>query len=446
MQWAQRLCLCAILVGACATRRQVSVVERVSARESSIAAAPTATGVARDEHVPAQQATLEAGTEPLTRSSRPLDRVAVERLVEDARTTDSDELVIVKDGDLVGHWDFTDARTPIDTMSITKSVLSLAVGTLVDRGELRVEQPVHELYPEWREGKKREVTLLQLLTHTSGLDEGDRTRDIYAHRNFVEFTLRTKLVYDPGTHYRYSNRGANLVSGLVTVASGMRADRYVAKVLFEPMGIRRYAWARDGAGQPQGLAGLRMLPRDLAKMGELVVDGGVYDGRRIVSAEWLRRCMLPGPVQPSNKRLGLFWWLIPEWTRVTVDDAIVRGWRDAAVDEAFVTKVEPLVGRRFDSVVVFVQALRELFGDPELADWNENTWKRGLADAHFEFGPIVGAYSAGTAGQYLVILPRDRLVAVRMRRAPRSRVVRGEPQRTWPDFVERVQALVHDTR
>ncbi|MFC1642989.1 serine hydrolase [Myxococcota bacterium] len=94
--------------------------------------------------------------------SRPLDRVAVEQLVEDARTSFSDELVILKDGELIGQWQFTDERSPIETMSITKSVLSLAVGTLVDNGRLRLEQPVHELYPEWRQGRTREITLLHL--------------------------------------------------------------------------------------------------------------------------------------------------------------------------------------------------------------------------------------------------------------------------------------------
>jgi CubicO group peptidase (beta-lactamase class C family) len=256
--------------------------------------------------------------------------------------------------------------------------------------------------------------------------------------------LRADLAHEPGTHYEYSNLGANLVSGIVGKVSGMRTDRYVKKALFDRLGIKRYFWARDRAGQPQGLAGLHMLPRDLAKIGELVLARGMWNGDRIVSSAWLDRSLTMGTVQPTNKRLGLFWWLIPEWTKVTLDDAIVAGWRTAGADESFIAKVEPLIGRRFDSVGSFVATLRDLFGDPHLAEWNENTWKREVPDARFEFGPIVGAYSAGTLGQYLVILPRDRLVAVRMRRAPSKQAERDDTSRSFPDFVERVQALVLD--
>ncbi len=445
--WKLRLtCVCAsaLAICACGVDRPMPRAERAPPAPASPTPAAKATPSASPASAP--DVMQPAAPEPSTLASRRLDRAALERLVEDARATSSDELVIIKDGELVGHWFFTNKRGPIQTMSITKTVLSLAVGTLVDQGKLRLEQPVHTLYPEWQTGKKRDITLLHLLSHTSGLDEGNGPREIYAHKSFVDFTLQTQLIHDPGTHYKYSNRGANLVSGIVGKASGMRTDRYVEKVLFEPLCIRNYAWARDGAGQPRGLAGLHLLPRDLAKLGELVLADGSWNGRTLVSKEWLRRSMVPGSVQPSNKRLGLFWWLIPEWTRVTIDGAIVAGFRKVGADEAFIAKIEPLIGRRFDSVVSFVAALRELFDDPKLSEWNENTWKRGVPDAHFEFGPIVGAYSAGTLGQYLVILPRDRLVAVRMRRSPKNPAERDDERRTFPDFVERVQGLIHGSQ
>ena len=65
-----------------------------------------------------------------------------------------------------------------------------------------------------------------------------------------------------------------------------------------------------------------------------------------------------------------------------------------------------------------------------------------VPDARFEFGPSVGAYAEGTLGQYLVVLPRDRLVAVRMRREPKNLALRNDPEQTFPDFVERVRGLV----
>jgi CubicO group peptidase (beta-lactamase class C family) len=403
---------------------------------------------------PASRETPTPAQPPATTSSRraqlgppavrALDRAALDTLVRDCRENGSDALLVLKDGELVADEMFSHARTPIQTMSITKSVLALAVGTLIDSGKLRVDEPVSDFYPDWQKGDKSSITLQHLLTHTSGLEEGKTAADIYRNRSFVEFSLRSNLLHVPGTHYEYSNRGANVVSGIVSKVSGMRADRYVAKALFEPLGISNYVWSLDRAGDAQGLAGLHLTPRDLAKIGELVLDGGVWHGRRVVSEQWIvRATRQPAPVQPTNKRLALFWWLVPEWSRVTVDDAIVEGWRAAGADEAFVEKAKPLVGRRFDSVTAFVAALRELFGDARLEEWNENTWKRGAPDARFAFGPVVGSYSAGTLGQYLVILPRDRLVAVRLRRVPKKPEERDDSRRTFPEFVERVQGLVH---
>ena len=400
--------------------------------------APEKNGAAQAAKEPAS-----AEPVPLPLESRPLDAQAVAELVADARANDSAELVLIKDDELVGDWRFTKARGPVPIMSITKGILSLAIGSLIDRGKLRLEQPVHELYPEWNIDRKRDVTLFHLLTHTSGLDEGKGTFEIYRQRSFVQFTLDSDILFEPGTHYRYSNRAANLVSGIVGKASGMQTDRYVDEVLFQPLGIRDYYWSRDAVGQPHGLAGLHLLPRDLAKIGELLLHEGAHAGRQVVSREWIHRSLsLGSATQPTNRRKGVGWTLIPDTTHVSVDPEIVLGWRQAGADEAFIAKTQPLVGRRFDSVPAFVQALEALFGDPKLTEWNQNTWQRDVPDARFEFGPIVGAYAEGTLGQYLVVLPRDRLVAVRMRREPKHLALRNDPKQTFPDFVERVRGLV----
>ena len=438
------LCACAaaFIAGAAACDRNTSFADgQVSGRRPA-GGLPDGTRGARapsSSGAPAASASAPAPRERL------LDHAALERLVEEARGNGSDELVIVKDGELVGQWQFTPARGPIQSMSITKSVLSLAVGTLIDQGKLRLEQPVHEFYPEWRSNEKRDITLLHLLNHTSGLEEGEDSRPIYASKSFVDAALRAELAHAPGTHYKYSNHGANLVSGIIGKVSGMRTDRYVHKALFEPLGIREYTWLRDRAGQPQGLAGLHLLPRDLAKIGELVLGGGMWQGRRVLGEEWVRRSTAElAPQQPTNKRLGLFFWLIADWTRVTVERDIVEGWRRAGADEAFIAKVAPLVDRRFDSVDAFLRALRERLNDESLVEWDENTWKRGVPDARFAFGPIVGTYCAGTLGQYLVVLPRDRLVAVRMRRRPKSAAEAEDASRAFPDFVERIRALIRE--
>jgi CubicO group peptidase (beta-lactamase class C family) len=192
------------------------------------------------------------------------------------------------------------------------------------------------------------------------------------------------------------------------------------------------------------MAGLHLQPRDLAKIGELVRLGGKYDGQRVVSSKWIHRATAePAKVQPTSRRLGLLWWLVPAWTRITVTKDVLDGWRKAGVDAAFVDRAQPLLGRTFTSTHAFLDALRKAYDDPELEGFRRNIWKQDLPDAHFDLGPTVGSYSEGTLGQFVVVLPRDGLVAVRMRRAPKHAVDRNNPRLVFVDFVERVQRLVH---
>jgi CubicO group peptidase (beta-lactamase class C family) len=391
-------------------------------------------GAAKDAHAPDAQAP-DAG-------ERPLDPARVRALVDDAEASDSDGLVIVKDGELVGQWLFGKPNGPIETMSITKSVIGLAVGTLVDAGKLQVDETVSSIYPEWRSDDRKQITILELLTHSSGLEEGDSTAPIYRSHDWVRFTLKSKLIHPPGTHFEYSNRAANLLSGIVEKVSGMPTDEYVKKALFAPLGIRDFSWTHDKAGHAGGMAGLHLRPRDLAKLGELVESDGKHDGRQLVSADWVRSSTRElAPVQPANKRLGRLWWLMPEWSTRVIDDGVIAAWRAAGVSETFIEKVSPLEDRSFSSTPALLAALGGIFGD-DLSEWNETTWKRDLPDVHFDFGPLVGVYAAGTLGQYLVVLPRDRLVVARMRRAPKVWKDRDNPKKTMPDFVERVLGLL----
>lgn len=393
----------------------------------------------RDAAPAAADAATDASPAP-----RSLDQSAVDKLVADAKDRDSAELVILKDGKLIGDWRFSKSRAPIQTMSITKSVLALAIGCLVDAGKLHVDEPVYRFFPRWKSKPYRNVTLYDLMTHSSGLEWARNTLPIYRSKNFVEMTLASKLVHKPGTYYHYSNRGANLVSGIVGKASGMRTDRYVNQVIFRPLGITHWWWQKDHAGQPQGMAGLHLEPRDLAKIGELVRLEGEYDGKRVVSAKWIRRATAePAKVQPTSRRLGLLWWLVPAWTRITITKHVLDGWQKAGVDAAFIDRARPLLGKTFHSTHAFLDALREAYEDPHLERFRKTIWQHDLPDAKFDLGPTVGSYSEGTLGQFVVILPRDGLVAVRMRREPKRRRDRHDPRLDFVDFVERVQGLVH---
>jgi CubicO group peptidase (beta-lactamase class C family) len=370
---------------------------------------------------------------------RSIDAQALARLEADARATDSAALIVIQAGRIVLDWSPKRVVTPIETMSITKSILALLVGCLVEKQELRVEQRVSELFPEY----DRRVSVLHLLTHSSGMQEGEKTIEIYASKSFVQHALSSPIVHEPGTHYEYGNRASNLLAGLIARAAKKRTDEVARECLFEPLGITRWTWSRDRAGSAHGLAGLHLLPRDLARIGELVLAGGEWQGRRVLSREWIRRVTEePAPVQPEHKRLAHLWWLLTSWSERRIDRAIIDRWRAAGVEAALIDQLRPLEGQVFRSTVDFVRALREKTGDPKLERFEAAIWKKKLPDASFRFGPVVGSYAAGSLGQYVVIVPRDRLIAVRMRRAPRDHAEREDLEKSFPDFPERVAGLV----
>ncbi|MCB9578635.1 MAG: serine hydrolase [Polyangiaceae bacterium] len=375
------------------------------------------------------------------------DPAALDVLAADARATDSAALVVIHDGKVVRDEWYSRRKDPIQTMSITKSVLSLTVGCLVDEKKLAVDDPVGRFYPEWHKGEHQGITVRHLLTHSSGIDEGKGTGVIYRSKSFVGLTLSSPQVNPPGTHFEYSNRGANLLAGVIAKAAGEPTEKVVARCLLRPLGIESYWWSKDKTGQVHGLAGLHLLPRDLAKIGELVLGEGEVDGQRVVSADWIRRSTAElAAVQPKNRRLGMMWWLLPEWSKRTLDEELFEEWRAGGVGEAFIEKVRPLSGKSYDSTVALVAALRERFGDPTLKEWNDTLYEQKLPDVHWSFGPIVGVYSEGTLGQFVVVVPRYRLVAVRMRRMPKDAKDKAVVEKNFPDFPARVLDLMRPVR
>jgi CubicO group peptidase (beta-lactamase class C family) len=366
---------------------------------------------------------------------RPVDPARLEALLAEARENASDALLVIQDGKPLAEWSSPRAATPIQTMSITKSVLALVAGCT----KLELDQKVSALFPSF----KGDATVRHLLTHSSGIDEGKGTAAIYASKSFVGQALASQITSEPGTSYAYGNRATNLLSGVIARAAGKPADEVARECLFEPLGIRSYRWSRDRAGDAHGLAGLHLLPQGLARIGELVLGEGELGGKRILPRDWVRKVTLePAPLSPPHKRLAMLWWLLPEWTERTIDEGVIAGWRDAGVDPAFIDKLAPLSGKRFRSSLEFVEALRRATGDPKLERLQSELGDRKLSDARYGFGPILGTTATGSLGQFLVIIPRDRLVAVRMRRAPAGAADKADIEKGFPDFPDRVVGLV----
>ena len=210
-----------------------------------------------------------------------------------------------------------DAGTKHDLQSITKSVVALLVGIALDRGLIgSVDAPVLSFFPGYSDlggsGKDR-ISLRDLLTMTSGLSWPTKPYLSMARRTDAasdpyRFVLEQTAVAAPGVRWHYNNGSVELVGGIVQQAAGRPLDRFAKETLFDPLGIGDWEWGRMASGNPGASWGLRLRPRDLAKIGQLVLDRGAWHGQQIVSAAWIKEMTAPHVVKRTFS-YGYLWWL-----------------------------------------------------------------------------------------------------------------------------------------
>lgn len=240
-------------------------------------------------------------------------------LLERARATHTDQLLVLQDGEPLVEWADPDAPERIHVMSVTKSVVALAFGRLLLDGELEtLHLPLHRLFPEWRQGRKKDITLWHLLTHTSGLQNVPNAgAEIEPAPDMVQLALAAELTADPGTEFAYNNKAVNLLGAAVEKLSGRPLDTYLETTVFREVGITGYDWIRDPAGNPVSMAGLGLSARDLARLGRLVLQGGRWDGRTVLDPDFVAEATRSQ--HDLYPRHGLLWWLLPDGAGVYGD-------------------------------------------------------------------------------------------------------------------------------
>ncbi|GAA3836089.1 serine hydrolase [Deinococcus aetherius] len=215
--------------------------------------------------------------------------------------------------------------SPQDTQSVTKSLVSLLVGVALDRGLLAgLDQPVLPLLGSdadaLTDARWRDVTVRHLLTMTSGLPS-ELTDAAYdeawmASEDPVRFALARPLVADPGTAFHYSNAGVHLLGAVLAQAAGQNLADFAQEALFTPLGIAPPPWPRDPLGRPLACGSAHLTPREMLRLGGLVLGRGRWEGRQLVPPGWVEEATrvhvqgygwmegLPG--------YGLLWWVTRE--------------------------------------------------------------------------------------------------------------------------------------
>jgi len=247
-----------------------------------------------------------------------LNHDEVDALVETASGNLTSGLVLRVDGQLAGEWLRDGQSRPIEAMSVTKAVVNLIFGRLYTLGRIdSLDKPVHEFFPDWSEGRQSKITLHHLLNHTSGLDPAMPTRDLYQSGDFVRFALDAPMQADPGTEVSYNNNAPNLLAAIAEDLAGEPLDEFLAGDLFGKLGISEFGWSRDQAGNPHGMSGLQIHPRDLARLGQLALDRGSWNNGQLIDDEWFQWSfsLATGDARPTGVLaereavIGLLWFL-----------------------------------------------------------------------------------------------------------------------------------------
>ena len=215
-----------------------------------------------------------------------------------------------------------DASMRHDIRSITKSVTSLLVGIAFDRGWLDdVDQSVFSFFPEHtdlRTPEKDQITLYHLLTMSPGFawsEDLPYSNPKNSERRMIDapdqhrYVLEQPLARPPGATYTYNGGTTALLAEIVRRASGRTLEDVAAAELFEPLGITDVEWVRYTNGDPMAASGLRLRPRDLAKIGHLVLSRGDWRGNRVVSEDWITQSTTPHVNGQSLFFYGYQWWL-----------------------------------------------------------------------------------------------------------------------------------------
>ena len=179
--------------------------------------------------------------------------------------------------------------------SASKSFTSAAVGLAVREGLVRLEEKLADCFPEEMPDdpceELCEATVRDLLTRALGQKEGclfGSQRPFLPEDDWVRYALSRPFSDRPGTRFLYNNAGPYLAGRLVQKRAGCDLVSYLTPRLFAKLGIRRPTWEVDPQGYTFGAGGLFLTVEELARFGLMYLNGGVYEGQRILPEEWVR--------------------------------------------------------------------------------------------------------------------------------------------------------------
>ena len=230
-------------------------------------------------------------------------------------------LLIQQNGQLLSerYYNGLSSNETTNIKSASKSIISLLVGIAIEKGYIEsIDQTIAPYFEDYfaanPDSVKQNITIKDLLTMRSGLE----TTSFHNYGrwvvsdNWVRFALDQPMEAQVGGDMVYSTGTSHLLSVVIAKATGMSTKSFAEKYLFEPMNIRVGGWDRDPQGYYMGGNNMALRPADMMKIGQMVLNDGIYNGKRIISEQWLRdsfKTYTRSNYNPYN--YGYMWWKKP---------------------------------------------------------------------------------------------------------------------------------------
>lgn len=207
--------------------------------------------------------------------------------------------------------------------SQTKSIVSLLLGIAIDKGFVPgVDEYVNKYFPEYfsaGESLKSKIKIKDLLTMSSGFswaemipldDPNNDVINMYNSNDYLRYALSKPAMNRSTGLFNYNSGHPMIIAGIIEKTAKMPLDKFAEEYLFKPLDISRYRWIKDSTGFCHAGGGLYLKPSDVLKIGMMVLNGGKWEERQIVSENWINRATQPYLATGFDiSSYGYFWWI-----------------------------------------------------------------------------------------------------------------------------------------
>jgi len=263
------------------------------------------------------------------------------------------------------YWDDYSDESLSNSFSMAKSIVSLLVGIAIDEGSIKsVDQAVGDFLPGFSEGQKAKLKIRHLLEMSSGLSWKDsyfnpfsKTAKAYYGSDLRELVINLENEKEPGVKFEYKNCNPQILALILKEATGMSISAYASQKLWKTMGARQDAlWSLDDInGIEKAFCCFNSNARDFARFGQLILNNGKWDGRRIISSDYLENALKPVShlKDKHEKAVDYYGW---QWWIQEYKDQVIYSMRGLKGQYVFVIPDRDMVivrlGRKSSKVMI----------------------------------------------------------------------------------------------